>query len=215
MLLELERKFVEIYFNEDLVKKSEKMPNEIKKSLENGKITDKDWDDNTKLSLLINNCINIENNIIDINIINDKIKKDIKNTNQNIKVYYMDKTIIEDIQILGNIDIDFFYKLKPCPQNIKEENNYIISGDNQNIVTKTGKDEKYVGILCQNHLDELKIYKWRIKILKTKNFRINIGVSPIDFDINNMTILMDGICIAKSHHFGLDLLLTMMGKKLI
>ena len=46
------------YFKEDLINKSEKLPNKIKKSIEKGKIIDKEWNENN-LSLLINDCINI------------------------------------------------------------------------------------------------------------------------------------------------------------
>jgi hypothetical protein len=43
--------------------------------LEKSNVKDSDWDDKKKLNVLINNCINIENNIKDINIINEKIQK--------------------------------------------------------------------------------------------------------------------------------------------
>ena len=43
--------------------------------MERGKIKDDDWKDKDKLNSLINDCINIENNINDINIINENIKK--------------------------------------------------------------------------------------------------------------------------------------------
>jgi len=52
-----------------LIKESEKLPNKIKKSLEKGKALDKDWKDN-ELNCVINDCINIENNIKDINLTN-------------------------------------------------------------------------------------------------------------------------------------------------
>ena len=43
--------------------------------MENGRIEEKDWNDKNKLSKIINNCINIENDIKLINEINEKIKK--------------------------------------------------------------------------------------------------------------------------------------------
>ena len=51
------------------------MTNKIKISLEKGIISDNDWNDINKLSSIINDCINIENGIKDINLIDDKIKK--------------------------------------------------------------------------------------------------------------------------------------------
>ena len=86
-----------IYFKEDLIKKSEKLPNKIKKSIEKGKIIEKEWDE-YNLSSLINDCIIIENNINDINKINDNIKK--SNINKNNKILYN----IEEEQINNLID---------------------------------------------------------------------------------------------------------------
>ena len=56
------------YFNEDIIKKAEKLPKQIKVSLEKGKLIDKEWD-NDNLCSYINDCINIENNIKSINIL--------------------------------------------------------------------------------------------------------------------------------------------------
>ena len=74
LLLEVDREFEKIYFSEDIIKEGEKLPNKIKISLEKSKLIDKEYNDN-KLSLFINNCIQIENNINDINIINENMKK--------------------------------------------------------------------------------------------------------------------------------------------
>ena len=45
------------YFNEDIIKKGEKLPKKIKISLEKGKLIDKEWENNDLLSY-INDCIN-------------------------------------------------------------------------------------------------------------------------------------------------------------
>ena len=64
LLLELDNIYNNIYFKEDITKKGDKIPNEIKIYLEKGKILEKEWDDNEdKLINRINDCINIENNI--------------------------------------------------------------------------------------------------------------------------------------------------------
>ena len=62
LLLDIDEYYNNIYFKEDIIKKSEKLPNKIKKSIEKGKIINKEWNENN-LSSLINDCINIENNI--------------------------------------------------------------------------------------------------------------------------------------------------------
>ena len=42
-----------------------------------------------------------------------------------------------------------------------------------------------MGAICENELDKsIEGHKWKIKILKSENKYIIVGVSPIDFDIN-------------------------------
>ena len=74
LILEIDEKFNDMFIQEDIIKESEKIPNKIKASLEKGKELEKDLKDNN-LKIFINNCINIENNIKQINKINDDIKK--------------------------------------------------------------------------------------------------------------------------------------------
>ena len=85
LLLEIDKKFEEYYFNESIIKDAEKLPNKIKLSLEKGKKMDNDWKEE-ELNKKIFDCINIENNIKDINIINEKIKKCDLNENNNIYI---------------------------------------------------------------------------------------------------------------------------------
>ena len=72
LLLEAENIFKENYFDESLIKESEKLPNKVSLSLEKGKILTQNWKEEN-LNLLINECINIENNIKIIETINGKI----------------------------------------------------------------------------------------------------------------------------------------------
>ena len=51
------------------------MPNKIKTPIEKGKLIDNEWNDNNNLSSAINDCINIENTVNRINILNENIKK--------------------------------------------------------------------------------------------------------------------------------------------
>ena len=76
LLIEIDNKFDNVYFNEELIKSSEKLQNKVKTSLENGKLIENNWkEDNHNLNYLINNCINIEKNLTDINDIKEKINK--------------------------------------------------------------------------------------------------------------------------------------------
>ena len=193
ILLEIDNKFDNIYYNNDIIKESEKLPNKIKILLEKGKTIDKEWNDN-KLNFLINDCINIENNIKEINNINEKIKK--CTLKQNIKIkFYPEKEneinkFLGKIKSFGNVretNFDnYIYKFKKCPNNIKEERKYMITGENENIITKTGTDNNWAGTICEYKLEKSKEeYKWKIKFLKTRNKDIMVGVAPIDFDINS------------------------------
>ena len=88
LLLEIDKLFNEKYFDENIIRKGEKLPKKIKSSLEKGKLIDKDWDNNNLISC-INDCINIEKNIKDINNINESIK--ICNINNKIKIKFSPK----------------------------------------------------------------------------------------------------------------------------
>ena len=44
LLLEIDTEFKNIFFKEELIKESEKLPNKIIKSIEKGKIVEKEWD---------------------------------------------------------------------------------------------------------------------------------------------------------------------------
>ena len=113
LLLEVNKKFDEKFGNEDIIKEGEKLPNKIKLSLEKGKLIDNEWNDDNKLSSIINSCINIEDNIKNINIINNNIKKCKNNNDSNIEFNIQPEyfnNLINSIKSLGKIsdkyDID-------------------------------------------------------------------------------------------------------------
>ena len=179
ILSETEEKFNKLYFNDDIINISEKLPKRINNSLEKGKEINKDWNDN-ELSILINNCINIEKTINDINEIKWKIEK--SNLNIDTKIIFKPdeegiNNIINTIKNFGEINLENYkkYAFKTCS----------ITGDNNNILTKTGTNQKWYGTICINELDKsIEEHIWKIKILKTNNKNIMVGVAPIDFDIN-------------------------------
>ena len=106
LLLEVDKKFENIFIKEDLIKKSEKLTNKIKKSLEKGKMLEKsDWKDEY-INSLINDCIIIENTIKEIEIINNDLKKSQLNENTEIKIDIKEDKInnlIQNIKSLGKI----------------------------------------------------------------------------------------------------------------
>ena len=99
---ELDKLFDNIYFDESLIKKSDKITNQIKLNLEESKSIDNDWEDNNKHLNLIYNCINIENNIKYITEINSSVNKynteDIK-----LEFYSEDELLLNEIKNFGTI----------------------------------------------------------------------------------------------------------------
>ena len=190
LILEVDKHFNNIY-NEQIIKNSEKLPYKIKISLEKGKIINNEWKDDN-LKTLINDCINIENNIKEINKINDSIKEYNLN-NLEINFYPEEEginRIIETINLFGSIshnnkNDNINFKFKKCPNNINLNEIYTVSGEKNNIITKNGVNSNYMGIICENKLEEFREYKWKIKILKTKCNAIMVGIAPSDFDINS------------------------------
>ena len=137
LLLDIDNKYDNIYFKEDIIKESEKLPNKIKKSIEKGKIIEKNWNE-YNLSSLINDCIIIENNIQDINNINEGINR--SNINKYTKIEYniVEKQInnlIDNIKNFGKItSTDNLY------------NDYKI--ENKNHIHKLINHSSYVYCLC-------------------------------------------------------------------
>ena len=104
LLLDVDNLFEELYFKEDIIKEGDKLPNKIKNSLNKGKQINENWNEN-KLNSLINDCLNIENNIKNINKINDSIKKN-KSINFSLRFYPEEDGInqlLENINKFGTI----------------------------------------------------------------------------------------------------------------
>ena len=190
-------KFDELFFKEDIIKKSEKLPLYIKNLLKKGNEINDNWNNNDKLDLLINKCINIEKNIENINALNENIQKYNK---QNIKIKinledkekYEYEELIDYIKNIGEIyNIDFKYTLKKY-LNINESRKYLISGENNNIFTKLGKDGEWTGAICEKELDKNKRYTWIIRILNSKSYNIMIGIAPLDIDVNSSDLIKSG-----------------------
>ena len=137
LLLEIDNTFDNLFFKEDLIKQGEKLPNDIKSSLEKGKIIDNDNYKIDKLSVFISDCINIENNINNIQLIKNNIDK---NNNTEITINFLPKEekgideLINKIKIFGKIN-----------QNIKElekvEENQAISDNNEGSDFSAVKDD--------------------------------------------------------------------------
>ena len=119
ILLEIDNKYNKLYFNIDIIKECDKLQNKIKISLEKGKEIQNNWENN-KLKILIFNCINIEKNIKEINLLNKNIEK-ISDLDINFKFNLEESKVnklLDSIKIFGKIvenkfdtKIDFDEKL--------------------------------------------------------------------------------------------------------
>ena len=119
ILLEIDDKYNKLYFNIDIIRECDKLSNKIKISLEKGKEIENNWDNN-KLKILIFNCINIEKNIKEINLLNKNIEK-ISDLDINFKFNLEESKVnklLDSIKIFGKIvenkfdtKIDFDEKL--------------------------------------------------------------------------------------------------------
>ena len=186
LLKDIDNIYEKNYFNEDIIQKGEKLPKQIKLSLEKGKLIDKEWDNNNIYSY-INDCINIENNIKILSSEKDNINK--YKDKKRIKIEFIPKenslnNFLGTLNSFGKIIINNF-KFKECPNNINNNRAYAVSGENNNIMTKIG-NRQWTGTICEYELDKsIEEHKWKIKIIKSQRKCIMVGVAPIDFDINS------------------------------
>jgi hypothetical protein len=189
LLKEIDDIFNKNFIDENLLKEGEKLPNKIKSSLEKVKSMDKEWENNN-LNKCINNCIVIENEIEKINLINQQITKCIGNDTSKIHFFPNDNSIneiLDNIKKFGKIDIlSNNFKFRECPKGLNAARIYVVSGENKNILTKTGTGSDFAGTICEKELDKIiDIHRWKIKILKTKGKEINVGIASNDFNPSN------------------------------
>ena len=173
LLLDVDKKFEKVYFKENTIKSIEKLPNKIKISLEKGKTIK--WEDNN-LAYLINDCINIENNIKEINNIKDFFKK-YDNINSNIFFKLEDNglnILLESIKKFGYIyeNENNFFRFR-----FKEGKNYLLS-NNGKIATRNNGYGFNCCIIGNKEIPKNKISKWKLKINSDITNAYLIGVGP-------------------------------------
>ena len=130
LIKEAEEKFKNLFFDEDIILESDKLPNKVKKCLDNGKEIKDKWNKENELSYVINYCIEFENNINKIDEINQKIN----NCNSNkIKLEFdvKEKRFDNKIKKLGYIKGD------------NEEDKKSESYSKKSSVSRDSKQSKY------------------------------------------------------------------------
>ena len=192
LLFEIDKIYNETYFNEDIIKKGDKLANQIKLNLEKGKNLVKVQDDNNdKLINRLNDCLNVENNIQNIIQINENIEK-YNSEKINIKFISEDEQnnlLIDKIKNFGEIvnenDIKLKFKFKPGT-------NYNITNNGLIATKNNGGDDYNCVIFGDKEIPKNKISKWKIKIKKSfkkaktfSDFYIGIGGKEIKGNLYN------------------------------
>jgi len=187
LLQEVDKRFENAFFEEKIIKEAEKLPDKINKSLEKGKIIENQLNKGeNNLSELMNECINIENNIQNINIIKNKIEK-CNNLNELKLGFTLEKEsvingLLEKINNLGEIysEDDFFcdsliIKNKTHINNLKD---WISKKITKTILlyrkSRDGDSYETFHKLCDNQ-------GANIVLIKNSEFIIG-GYTPLDWD---------------------------------
>ena len=185
LLIQIDKEYDKLFINDNFIKESEKYPNKVNNSLEKGKSIDKEWNNN-KLILMINDCINIENNISDINKLNENIKKCYSNDKKEFEFSISEievNNFLVNIKEFGKIACNKTFKWK-------SGKNYSLS-NNDLIATKTNGGSSFnCNILGDIILPKNKINKWKIKLRKYSysniyDWNILIGVGPSNINQND------------------------------
>ena len=135
LLLEVDKIFDKAYVDERILKDSEKLPEKINSLLSKAENINNYYNEN-KLSLFLNVCINVENNIKNIMEINDNIKKYNKLDNQKVEFFPQDEgtlnKFLEQIKKFGEFRKD------------ELENSLIIKKDEIDLIKNfIGKQPKF------------------------------------------------------------------------
>ena len=189
ILAEVNGLFDKMYIDEKNLKKWDELPNSIKSSLEKGKKIESNDD---KLVIFIDECINIENNLKEINKINQIIKKNIDKGYKEVKFNFDEEQIdslLGYIKIFGNIPVNNFDS-SILHTNIKKQEtiiNWIREKTNKNfirfekifIMNKNGSSSKDFHKYCDNNGPTL-------TLIKPINNKIFGGFTPLNWDISGV-----------------------------
>ena len=142
LLLEIDNKFKSLFFDEEIIKKTEKLPNKIKNSLEKEEMINKILNE-SNIKVLIHNCLNFENDIKEINELKENIQK--CNSNKNISINFIPEKnedidkILKIINNFGNISSStgdgFNFNVS--------DSSIINSSDEINFIIETLKNKEY------------------------------------------------------------------------
>ena len=104
LLLDIDKIYEELFYKDEIIKETEKLPNKLRTSIEKGKLIQ--IDNKNNLNYLINDCIIIETNMKKIKIIQDNINKANNFENLSLEFYPNEEginAIINTIKNFGEI----------------------------------------------------------------------------------------------------------------
>jgi hypothetical protein len=191
LILEVETLFTDKFISDDYFRKIKNLPSRIKHALSQVESIEEKWNDN-KLSAL-HEYLDIENSIADIESLGKNIEKCRKNNNFKLKFFPQNTDncqLFDDLKHFGEV-LEGSFKFKPCPENIEPKRQYKLNDVKKNIVVKTGQNG-HSAILCDYILEQKKLYRWGIKIIKTQIADILVGIAPYDLDLNAEQIFSKG-----------------------
>ena len=190
LLLEVDKTFDNIYFKEEIIKVGENLPNKIKASVEESELLDKEYKEN-KLSLFINNCLNIENNIKKIKNIEESIKKCNDSVNIKLNFYPEDEKKINEfldvIKNFGKINKNSLSDSSILNKDLNKEN-AIIKWIKQKISKDLNTFEK-IFRMSENGFKSQDFHKYcdnkgtTLTLIKTTKNKIFGGFTPLNWDI--------------------------------
>ena len=187
LLLEIDNKFNNLNLDDEFINKNKSLPNKIKKSLEKGKLTNKELNNNKiKFNSIMSDCLDIENNIKNINKIKETIKAFL--SKNDIIEFFPDNEkeineFLDEIkkfgQIKNNIFEDYENKLK---FKFKVGKNHIISNNGLMATKIRGGNNWNCTIIGDKEIPKNKISEWKIKItnfqIKKNSWNVLIGIGP-------------------------------------
>ena len=211
LLSEVDNKFNNLYFNENIVKNNQKLPEKIKELIKTAENANKEYDDN-KIDAFINICINIENSIKNIKEINDDIIKCQNFDNKQIKFIpeneELFKEFLEKIKNFGelkNISLEFVEIENPWTiERFKNNKNffYYTLKENNYIAEKTENNNYIHSIKAMNQLQKNKIYKLEfLPNYKANDFGIGFGDFSVTINNSALYSAQNSVCLKNNGLF--------------
>ena len=202
LLLEVDKQYEALFCKESFLKEIDKLPNKTKIALEKSKNIEEEYND--KINLFIKDCIDIENNLREINIINENINK--CNDLEYIKIRFTPEEeinqLLEKINTFGKIiSITNEFSNSSIINNDMNRQNSIIKWIKEKVnkndvkfelifkMSKNGSNSVDFHRICNNQGPTL-------IIIKTTKDRIFGGFTPLDWknqgnykDLSNQTFI--------------------------